>query len=552
MLYDFSNRVAEVGFNTFDQFEISYLNDFVTYLNETIPDGNFAFYPLRRKQNVGQGRTGVGMGRMGSGNPIIFNSGVTWSQSGVYMDSLNNCGLIDFENLGFQFRRDTSTIFYVFKHERSENEELMFRLGQTTPYFCFDRSDNICADHFTVYAPEFSNDPRRPVGTTYIYDEIFGLDKKGYAVDYSIRPSQLASKNQAYSFYSLANNFVGLNFCSNFDNFSLRSFSGVDNTILTGSFPKPYLVRYEKQLDEQLTGIYTENPNYNPDDTTPIPSEAIPGSLYIDEPESELVKKFLMPSRMVIGAGVSNVGNSYNISGLPQTCAGVLIISGNYCNLSSQINDKLFAALGIKRAPEPFIFQNIENINIAPNITSIIYKDNPYVLDQITESFLFFPNIQKTVYRSIFEFYYESIGVTGLLFAPLEIFYASGNINNISYFPISTAITGTETGIYTVSGIGQINSNIIYGIKESGIHTISGIGQINSNIIYGIKESGIYGVSGASVINFNSINVSETFGVSSSVIIANQYEDIFGVISSGSINDTYEDIFGLTASGSIS
>jgi hypothetical protein len=257
-------------------------------------------------------------------------------------------------------------VFYFLKHNRPKFEQTLYRAGQICPYFWFDDS----LDNFGVFAPEFSTSDLRTTGTTYIYDDIYGNDKKGYQMDFSSTDeakfglySQTTgrapygtgvidiSKFPPASFYEIDNNddkFVCLSAVIKENLYSLRSFFGKDYRLLTGIFPQAYTaIRVRDPITNQ---IYTEN---------------------------------LFPRRMVIGAGVSNEAISgYDINGVEHICAGILILQGDYTDQSKDIAENMAEAIGIKIRPAEninisYAFSNTlkDNLSCDAHITSINYYD---------------------------------------------------------------------------------------------------------------------------------------------------------------------------------
>jgi hypothetical protein len=67
LLDQFLTRITGYGGPFFKSSAITRLNDFVNYLSEiTYPDFNFAFYPLRKDQNLGYGNVVPGIGNFAS------------------------------------------------------------------------------------------------------------------------------------------------------------------------------------------------------------------------------------------------------------------------------------------------------------------------------------------------------------------------------------------------------------------------------------------------------------------------------------------------------
>jgi len=341
----------------------SELNDFIKYLYSIVGDGNFAFYPLPSRMNTTTGNQMFGLGTMATGSPITFPKNVIRSESGIVLGSLNSVGIVDFSiNEKFQFRKNEVSIFYFFKHNRPTDTRV-YREGQVCPYFWFDDS----ADNFGVFAPEFSSSDLRTTGNTYLYDEIYGADKKGYQMDYSApAPEKLGAltdteltgadrfgtgilniKWPPVSFYEIDNNedrFVCINTVINKDFYSLRSFFGRDYRVLTGKFPAARL-SYEL-LDPETNTFYIDN-------------------------------KF--PKRIVIGAGVKNDSISgYDIPGTDHTCAGLIVLEGDYTDKASEIAYITSETFKIKSRPpiSSLSPNNLKDpVSLNPNILSVNYYD---------------------------------------------------------------------------------------------------------------------------------------------------------------------------------
>jgi hypothetical protein len=282
--------------------------------------------------------------------------------------NFDTVGIINFsgklKDSRFQFRKNETSIFYFLKHNRPKYETSLYRDGQVCPYFWFDDS----FDNFGVIAPEFSTSDFRTTGTTYLYDEIFGGDKKGYQMDFSSdEPTKYNVFNSntgiaigtgiapyippAVSFYEMDNNenkFVCINAVIRENQYSIRSFFGRDYRSLTGNFPAPY-------QSIQVTDPKTQE-------------------VYIDN---------FFPKRMVIGAGVRNTSaTGYDLDGTDHICAGILILKGDYSNKAKDIAENMAEAIGIKIRPissldTKFSVGNIFNdkFSCSGYVTSINYYD---------------------------------------------------------------------------------------------------------------------------------------------------------------------------------
>jgi len=428
LLNDFILRVTGSGDTYFNTESSSRLNNFVKYISSITRDSNdiFAFYPLRSAQNVGKGNYAFGIGDMASGAPVFFPEIAQWTESGINLGSdlvvgrrrFKTVGLIDFSGKvrtddKFQFRRNETSVFYFLKHNRPKNETSLYRPGQTCPYYWFDDS----VDNFGVIAPEFSTSDFRSVGTTYIYDEIYGGDKKGYQVDFSATQAEkynIFTQNTGrevgtgianytpppVSFYEIDNNenkFVCINTVYKKNNYSIRSFFGKDYRILTGRFPDPkYAI---EARDTKTSGIYINN---------------------------------LFPQRMVIGAGVRNDSVAiYDLEGLDHLCAGILILQGDYSHKAKDIAENMAEAIGIKtraikNLDTTFAIGNIFNdqFSCSGYITSINYYD--YTTPILYKTYTDYDDILKfsaTIYSGAYIDYgrwtYNIINsVTGQLRSP--------------------------------------------------------------------------------------------------------------------------------------
>lgn len=341
LLNDFLTRVTGFGGQFFKSSSITRLNDFVNYLSElTYPNFDFAFYPLRQDQNIGAGKYVFGIGNLATGTNIFFRNNVNWTQDGIYLNSVQNCGEIDFSGRvvgDFQFRKNDASVFYFLKHTRDSFPISFYRPNiDQVPYFCFDYS----TDHFSVTAPNFSKNRFRQRGTTYIYDEIYGEDKKGLQIDWTEKPSEKFYLPQSFSFYQMdkdipSGQFICLNANITFDNYTLKSIYGKDPATLTGAFLPPY------------------------------------SSRPLGFPETRSNTVYFFPRRMVIGAGVSNMAETYDVDGIDHICAGVLIFRGNYYHKADEIARKMAEGVGIiNETFQPYI-ADTDRANLDASINSI-------------------------------------------------------------------------------------------------------------------------------------------------------------------------------------
>lgn len=470
LVSDFLTRISGSGVTYLNTDASSRINDFINYLSSLTSDNgdDFAFYPLRVGQNIGVGNQVYGVGEMASGTNIIFPKNINWTESGVWLNSKNNCGIINFsgklKDEKFQFRRNETSVFYFFKHNRPKYETSLYREGQICPYFWFDDSNS----NFGVYAPEFSTSDFRTTGTTYLYDEIFGGDKKGYQMDFasdSATKYNIFNSNTgkpilgtgtapyippAVSFYEIDNNenkFVCLNAIIKNEQYSLRSFFGRDYRILTGQFPKPY--ESVEMVDPSTSEVYIDN---------------------------------FFPRRMVIGAGVLNASTSeYDIDGIDHLCAGVLILRGDYSNEAKGIAENMAEAIGIKhRAPKLLStitsFGNtikdqltssgcIHSINYHSYVTPIDYK----TYNDYTDNIGFFASIYSGAYINYGKWTYKLVNsVTGELRQPLKVdeIDSTFNVNNVSNFQAIIEAILPAYGAYYNQGVVGFMSG--YGTNFNG------------------------------------------------------------------------------------
>lgn len=344
LLNDFLTRVTGFGGQYFKSSAINRLNDFVDYLSElTYPNFDFAFYPLRQDQNIGNGKVVFGIGNLATGTNILFKNEVNWTTNGIYFDSVRNCGEIDFSGRvvgDFQFRKDTSSVFYFLQHTRQSFPITFYRPDvENVPYFCFDLSN----DQFSVTSPNFSKNRFRQRGTTYIYDEIYGEDQKGLQIDWSQKPTEKFYIPEALSFYQMDKNipsgqFICINANISFDYYSLKSIFGRDPNTLSGKFLPPYSSR-------------------------PLS----------DDSSDRSRTEYFFPRRMVIGAGVSNTSRVYDVDGMSHICPGVLILRGDYSHKADEIARKMAEGIGVVN--ETFIPYSVEKeySNINASISGLRY-----------------------------------------------------------------------------------------------------------------------------------------------------------------------------------
>jgi hypothetical protein len=413
LVNEFCARISGAGYTYLNTNASSRINDFIKYISSITADNgdDFAFYPLRQGQNLGVGKEIFGIGNMASGANIVFPKNINWTESGILLNSTDNCGIINFsgklKDKKFQFRKNETTIFYFLKHNREKYETSLYRAGQLCPYFWFDDS----LDNFGVIAPEFSTSDFRKTGTTYLYDEIYGCDKKGYQMDFaadtatkynifnsntgiSIGTGTAPYLEPAVSFYEIDNNenkFVCLNAVIKKDKYTLRSFFGRDYNVLTGKFPNPY--RSLQVVDPENSETYVDN---------------------------------FFPRRMVIGAGVnSNNISGYDTAGTDHLCSALLILKGDYSNSAKSIAETMAQAIGINvRTPEPF------------NST---YAFGNFIKDQIgssgyVHSINYFSNVSPIIYKTYSD-YYDLVNFKASIYSGAYINYGqwiTGLVNNIT------------------------------------------------------------------------------------------------------------------------
>jgi hypothetical protein len=444
LVSDFLTRISGSGYTYLNTESSSRINDFVKYLGSITADNgdDFAFYPLRQAQNIGIGNQIFGIGYMASGTNIVFPQNINWTESGILLNSIKNCGILNFsgklKDSKFQFRKNETSIFYFLKHNRPKYETSLYRDGQVCPYFWFDDS----LDNFGVIAPEFSTSDFRTTGTTYLYDEIYGGDKKGYQIDFSSDdPTKYNVFNSntgraigtgiapyvppAVSFYEMDNNenkFVCINAVIRESQYSIRSFFGRDYRSLTGNFPNPY--QSIEVTDPKTQEVYIDN---------------------------------FFPRRMVIGAGVRNKSAAgYDLDGTDHICAGILILRGDYSNKSKDIAENMAEAIGIKIRPPKnldttFAFGNILNDRFACSgyIASINYYDyTSPVLYKTYSDYYDIVNFTASIYSGSYIDYgqwtYNVVNsVTGELRSP----QIGDTINNDSNITGIVNLIGFQNGI---------------------------------------------------------------------------------------------------------
>lgn len=370
LVTDYIDRVTGEGLNYFNASSTTRLNDFVKYLVSVIPDRQFGFYPLRSDQNIGQGNKAFGIGRLASGSPMIFPGAAQWSESGILfgektrggfrIPSYETVGIIDFSGKvedGFAFRENDFSIFYFLKHQRpGEFSTSLYRgEGGLCPYFICDKSP----DWFQVIAPEFSTSRFRPRGTTYIYDEIFGEDKKGLQIDWSQKDTEKYYAPTAISFYDPDKDqaeprFYCLNLNGNLNNYSMKFIYGKDPNMLSGNFLSPYVVLQDGNS-----------------------------------------VRYDMPKRFIAGAGATNDSNTvYNKDGLPHIVPGILITKGNYSYIHEEIAQNMAEAIGLVFAIKPLQISGLQDsdVNIcSPKIVSLdYYPTPPKIYNKVLQDFASF------------------------------------------------------------------------------------------------------------------------------------------------------------------
>jgi|694.fasta_scaffold10587_2 hypothetical protein len=370
LVTDYIDRVTGEGLNYFNANATTRLNDFVKYLVSVIPDRQFGFYPLRSDQNIGNGNKAFGIGRLASGSPMIFPGLAQWTESGVmfgdkvrpggtFGPTYETVGMIDFSGKvegGFAFRENDFSIFYFLKHQRAgEFATSLYRgEGGLCPYFICDKSP----DWFQAIAPEFSTSRFRPRGTTYIYDEIFGEDKKGLQIDWSQKETEKYYAPTAISFYDPDKDqteprFYCLNLNGNLNHYSMKFIYGRDPNMLSGNFLSPYVA---------VAGLEGQPVRYD------------------------------MPKRFVAGAGATNDrATEYNRDGLPHIVPGILITKGNYSYIHEEIAQNMAEAIGLLFAVKPVQISGLQDhaSNIcSPKIVSLdYYKTEPKIYDKVLQGF---------------------------------------------------------------------------------------------------------------------------------------------------------------------
>jgi len=395
----FLSQISGQGRTYYSADAISKVNDFTEYLCSIKDDLEFAYFPLRKHNNIGFGNEAFGIGNLCSGTSLKFPKKVNWHESGIFLNALDNCGEIEFSGTSdpnFQFRKDPTTVFYFFKHARGKYETSLYRPSvEEPPYFCFDKS----VDTYGVVAPCFSTSQFRPRGTTYIYDEIFGGDKKGFAVDYSADQVKKVVERDPFSFYesdSGTEKFVCLMLYSQFDSYEIRSFFGKDPAIYTGTFPQPYRITTRSGT--------------------------------VEEPE------YWMPKRMVIGAGMSNLGRqTYDTAALDHYCGGFLVLRGDYRKIADDISINMAESLAIILPPSP-VSVNISDISfVSGNVNGLAYIASENKTAQLAES------LSNIMSANIVGFFLRDIGSWSIVqegnmwnaFSPNE-FLEFGNLSNIA------------------------------------------------------------------------------------------------------------------------
>lgn len=434
LVNDFLRRISGSGYTYLNTNASSRINDFIKYISSITSDNGdeFAFYPLRQGQNLGIGNQAFGVGYMASGTNIVFPKNINWTDSGILLNSINNCGIINFsgklKDKKFQFRKNETSIFYFLKHNRSKYETSLYRAEQLCPYFWFDDSLN----NFGVIAPEFSTSDFRTTGTTYVYDEIYGGDKKGYQMDFSadsatkynvfnsntgntIGTGIAAYTPPAVSFYEIDNNenkFVCINAVIKENQYALRSFFGRDYRVLTGNFPQPY--NSIQVVDPETSEVYIDN---------------------------------FFPRRMVIGAGVKSASTSgYDTDGTDHLCAGLLILKGDYSYKAKDIAENMAEAIGINvRSPQAF------------NST---YAFGNFIKDQIgssgyIHSISYFSSVTPILYKTYSD-YYDKVNFKASIYSGSYINYGQWTyvlVNNLTGELRSPPIGDTLNNIASITGM---------------------------------------------------------------------------------------------------
>jgi hypothetical protein len=239
---DMFERIEEAGLKDVKVgYDFVRLNDFANYAQGVMPDRQYAFFPLKSTQNIGVGNKVLGLGEIGKNVTGNLSSQSTWSSSGFYFDGASDHSInFDFSGAGMRFRKNPSSVFYILKHERVDSEQSVFNYSNINYYFGFDKSE----DTFSVYAPAFSNDPRAPIGTTAVYDEVFGLDKRGFSMNFPLNGEEAMENNFPIpcSFHDMGNDWSILALHTNPSSYKLHNVGGKDDSIYSGNFKDSYFV----------------------------------------------------------------------------------------------------------------------------------------------------------------------------------------------------------------------------------------------------------------------------------------------------------------------
>lgn len=458
LVSDYIDLVTGLGYGFFNSQVTTRLNDFTTYLSSLIIDRQFAFYPLRKDQNIGFGNKAFGIGLIASGAEVNFPGVAQWTESGVIVGSrtpgsystlsYDTYGIIDFsKKSGISFRGDDFSLFYFMKHLRAGEYSTTLYRGENglAPYFAFDNSP----DWFQVIAPCFSVNRFRPQGTTYIYDEIFGEDKKGLQLDWSQKDSEKYYLPQSLSFYDPEKDrpkdrFYCLNLNAGFSNYTMRFIYGRDPNILSGNFLYPY------------SAVIKQN-----------------GDAY-----------FELPNRFVFGAGASNFSTRLiDTPGLDHITPGFLITKGKYDYVADEIAAAMLQGIGIVYSEKPQII-NLSNDIIqsgcVPKILSLNYYETfPTIYDKYPKELSIIVGVISSIESEDYGkwgFTYSpslcgNLGCYGgwISRSPRDVSDIRGAIQDTGIYKLGVQITGTSGNLQ----LGEFSNLGIVGFI-SGVINISG------------------------------------------------------------------------------
>lgn len=463
LVSDYIDLVTGLGYGFFNSQATTRLNDFTTYLSSLIIDRQFAFYPLRKDQNIGFGNTAFGIGLIASGAPVNFPQVAQWTESGMivgsntpktfYTPPYSTHGIIDFsKKSGISFRGDDFSIFYFMRHIRDGEYTTTIYRGENglAPYFICDNSP----DWFQIIAPCFSTSRFKPKGTTYIYDEIFGEDKKGLQLDWSQKESEKYYLPQSISFHDPEKDrpkdrFYCLNLNGGFSNYTMRFIFGRDPNILSGTFSDPYSKIIRKD-----------------------------GEAYYE-----------FPNRFAFGAGASNFSAKFlDTPGLDHITPGILITKGNYGYVANEIATAMLQGIGLVYSEKPQIINNLPKDIINSGCVSQILSLNYY--ETFPTLYNKYPKELISIIGSIRSIEFEDYGKWGFNYSqdlcgnsgcyggwigrsPRDISDIRAEIQNTGVYKLGVQITGTYGNLqigepFNFGIIGFISGTIDVSGKFSG------------------------------------------------------------------------------------